>query len=226
MNITGICASPRGDRSRTLRLVRGVLSGVEDDGAETVLIDIGRRTIGFCTACEACITSGSCVIDDDFNETLAELAIADGVVLGSPVYIDNVTAQMKAFADRCADAIHYQALWGKYGCSVSTTWESGGDGVVAYMDHVLQYLGAQTIPGLSVALHDDETALVPAEAATRELGRCLASAICSRPLFPGQQEFMAGNRACFAGIVAANRECRPEEYERWVQRGWIGSGNR
>ena len=40
---------------------------------------------------------------------------ADAIVFGSPVYIDNVTGQMKVFFDRLADAIHYQHSPGKLG---------------------------------------------------------------------------------------------------------------
>ena len=37
---------------------------------------------------------------------------ADGIVLGSPVYINGVTAQLKTMIDRLADAIHCQMLEG------------------------------------------------------------------------------------------------------------------
>jgi hypothetical protein len=32
---------------------------------------------------------------------------------------------------------------------------------------------------------------------------------------------MAENRKHFAEIVRANRDWRPDEYERWVREGWI-----
>ena len=58
---------------------------------------------------------------------------------------------MKVFFDRLADAIHYQVLAGKFGCSVATTYESGGDGVISYLNHVLNYLGIISVGGISVA---------------------------------------------------------------------------
>jgi hypothetical protein len=42
---------------------------------------------------------------------------AEGIVLGSPVYIDSVTAQLKRWIDRSANAMHCMMLLGKYGCT-------------------------------------------------------------------------------------------------------------
>jgi multimeric flavodoxin WrbA len=42
-----------------------------------------------------------CLIDDDMREIYAMLESCDGLVLGSPVYFDTVTAQTKLMMDRC-----------------------------------------------------------------------------------------------------------------------------
>jgi len=76
---------------------------------------------------------------------------ANGIVFASPVYVDNVTGQMKIFIDRLADAIHYQVLTGKYSCAVTTTYESGGNEVESYLNHVLNYLGVISVGGISIA---------------------------------------------------------------------------
>jgi multimeric flavodoxin WrbA len=146
---------------------------------------------------------------------------ADGIVLGSPVYIDHVTGQMKVFIDRLADTIHYQKLFGKYGCAVSTTWISGGAQVVSYLNHVLNYLGVFTLPGMWVAVGDDEQALYRADHQARKLGERLVGAIKTRPRFPGQEAIIAENRSYFARIVENNRDWRPGEYDDWIRRGWI-----
>jgi multimeric flavodoxin WrbA len=102
---------------------------------------------------------------------------ADAIVLGSPVYIDNISGQMKVFFDRLADAIHYQILAGKYGCSVATTYESGGDDVVAYLNHVLNYLGILSVGGFSIATGGRDEAVEDAGPSARALGRKLAAAV-------------------------------------------------
>ncbi len=142
--------------------------------------------------------------------------------LGSPVYIDNISGQMKVFFDRLADAIHYQVLAGKFGCSVATTYESGGDDVIAYLNHVLNYLGIISVGGISVATGGKTEAVGENEEAARALGRKLADAIANGCSDPVQEAILADNRAYFRAIVEENRDLRPQEYERWVKMGWIG----
>ncbi len=148
MNILALCGSPRTIRSTTRRLAGFVLEGARSAGAETEMIDLCDLRITPCTACEGCTCTGTCVFDDDLPFILERIKEADALVFASPVYLDNVSGQMKIFFDRLADAIHYQLLSGKFGCSVATTHTSGGDEVVAYQNHVLRYLGVMTVGGL------------------------------------------------------------------------------
>ena len=47
-----------------------------------------------------CQESGCCIIDDDMQKLYREIQTADAVVLGSPVYMWQMTAQTKLFVDR------------------------------------------------------------------------------------------------------------------------------
>jgi len=208
-------------KSRTRKLVRFVLSGAEEEGADTELLDLHDRKIEACTACDACALTGKCVFDDDFLSIVQMMRLSDGIVLGSPVYIDNVSGQMKIFVDRLADSIHYQVLTGKYGCAVATTGSSGGEEVVSYLNHVINYLGAQALPGMWVALEDDEQAIYGSEERARQLGRNLVRAISAGTRFPEQLRIIEENRAFFASIVTAHSQRRRPEYDEWVKRGWI-----
>jgi multimeric flavodoxin WrbA len=222
MKILAIHGSPRTTGSTTRKLATFILEGAAETGAETEMIDLCDYRITPCTACDACSLNGVCVNDDDVPVIVARMKDADGIIFGSPVYIDNVTGQMKLFFDRLADAIHYQVLAGKYGCSVATTHTSGGDDVVAYQDHVLNYLGVIAVGGLCVATGGNSGAVDDAENSARALGKKLAEAIRDGISDPKQEEEMAGNREFFKDIVIENRDFRTEEYDRWVRMGWIG----
>ncbi|MFZ1896524.1 flavodoxin family protein [Methanoregula sp.] len=221
MKILAIHGSPRTIRSTTRRLAGFVLEGAADAGAETEMIDLADYRIVPCTACEACTLNGTCVNDDDLPSLVARMKEADAIVFGSPVYIDNITGQMKVFFDRLADAIHYQQLAGKYGCAVATTEESGGDGVVAYLSHVLNYLGIISVGGISVATGGKPEPVDAAEPAARALGKKLADAVRDGYADPVQEAVLTDNRAYFRSMVEENRDLRPEEYERWMRMGWI-----
>ena len=104
MKIIGINASPKGNASNTLQLVKSVLEGAESEGAETELVDLYKLHIEYCTACGACYATGECPLFDDFEELFDKMMNADGIVLGAPNYINSVPAPMKALlrpAFRC-----------------------------------------------------------------------------------------------------------------------------
>lgn len=54
-----------------------------------------------CQACGEAPRSGFCLVDDELTPKLDQLARADLVLFGSPIYFDSVSAQAKAFIDRC-----------------------------------------------------------------------------------------------------------------------------
>jgi multimeric flavodoxin WrbA len=211
MRILAIHGSPRTIRSTTRRLTQFVLDGATEAGAETEMIDLCDLRITPCTACDACSLNGICVNDDDIPVLIDRMKDADGLVFASPVYIDNVSGQMKVFFDRLADAIHYQLLSGKYGCSVATTHTSGGDEVVAYQNHVLNYLGVLTVGGLYVDTGGNADKVDACGDDARALGRNLAGAVINGFSDPVQEEEITGNRIFFRDIVIENKDLRTEE---------------
>jgi multimeric flavodoxin WrbA len=220
MKILAIHGSPRAIRSTSRKLATLVLDGAAEAGAETEMIDLCDFRVTPCTACEGCSFNGICVYEDDLPPLVERMKDADGIVFASPVYIDNVSGQMKIFFDRLADAIHYQVLAGKYGCSVATTHTSGGDEVVAYQNHVLNYLGVIVVGGISVATGGNAESVDGVEVSARALGKKLAGAVSNGFSDPKQEEEIAGNREFFKDLVIENRDFRTEEYERWVRMGW------
>jgi multimeric flavodoxin WrbA len=221
MKILAINGSPRTIRSMTRHLANFVLEGAAEECDDAELIDICDLLITPCTACEGCSFNGICVFDDDVPLIIQRMKAADGIILASPVYVDNISGQMKVFIDRLADAIHYQVLHGKYGCSVATTHTSGGEDVVAYQNHVLNYLGVITVGGLSIATGGNIEALEAVAPSARALGKKLANAIRSGYSDQKQEEEIAGNREFFKDIVLENRDFRTEEFERWEKMGWV-----
>jgi len=99
MKIIGINASPKAEKSQTRRLVAGVLEGARQAGADVTFIDICSLDIHYCTACGTCYAKGECIYDDDYPALFEKLLDADGIVLGSPNYINQVTAQLKTMQE-------------------------------------------------------------------------------------------------------------------------------
>ncbi|NIQ96459.1 MAG: flavodoxin family protein, partial [Desulfuromonadales bacterium] len=125
MNIVCVVGSPHGVEGNTARLMEHVLQGAKSRGALCEVISLAQKQVGFCCGCDTCHRSGRCPHGDDFEEIREKIEAADGVILASPNYIFSVSAQMKAFMDRCCGVVHCMSFRGKYGLAVVT---SGGGG--------------------------------------------------------------------------------------------------
>ena len=101
MKIVGFNASPRKDGS-TAWAVNKILEGSKECGWQTRLWHSRELNIKPCSGCIACHQSGSkgCVLPDDMQKIYDALAEADALVLGSPVYMGQMSAQAKIFTDR------------------------------------------------------------------------------------------------------------------------------
>jgi len=99
MNIIGYIASPR-TNGNTAWTVNQILEGAKEQGAQTQAWYTGALDIKPCKGCLGCVKSGRCVINDDMQQLYSALKQADALVLGSPVYMGQMTAQAKTFTDR------------------------------------------------------------------------------------------------------------------------------
>jgi multimeric flavodoxin WrbA len=221
MKVLGINSSPRRKHSRTLKLVEAVLGGARQHGAETELVDVCALDIRYCLGCQGCYAKGMCVRDDDFPDLLDTMVRADGIVLGSPVYMYGVTAQLKTVIDRMADAVYCQMFAGKYGCAVVTAGSSGEKDVLRYMNRILNELGAVTVGEVGVTLDVNPTALDAAIGDAVMLGQTLADAIQTRRQYPNQESLLAEHRERIKQFIAANKELLAHAHEWWMERGWI-----
>jgi multimeric flavodoxin WrbA len=99
LKILAIVGSPRLD-GNTNYLVDQALAEAEKLGAETEKIVISQHKVNPCLGHDNCASRESCTQKDDAGWIIDKFYEADGVILASPVYYLNVTAQMKAFLDR------------------------------------------------------------------------------------------------------------------------------
>jgi multimeric flavodoxin WrbA len=221
MKIIGINASPKGNASNTLQLVKSVLEGTESEGAETELVDLYKLHIEYCTGCGACYATGECPLLDDFDEIFEKILNADGIVLGAPNYINSVPAPMKALFDRLSDAIHCQMLTGKFGCSVCTAGGSGEEEVLKYMNGVLMHLGVTVVGGIGIVIGRDPSALQKSTEPAQDLGKKLVKSIRGEIKYPDQDEAHRQRTEYFCQLAKFNKERFAHDYNWYAQKGLI-----
>lgn len=100
MNIVALLGSPRrGGNSDTIAEI--VLDQARSMGGKVKTFALNDLDFKGCQGCESCKNGREdCALKDDLTEVLADVAEADALVLASPVYYRDVTAQMKMFIDR------------------------------------------------------------------------------------------------------------------------------
>ena len=88
----------------TDRLLVKAAEGARSEGAEAEIIDLYRlEKYTGCVSCFGCKTEGRlgrCVCRDGLAPALEKIRAADGLVLGSPVYLGEVTAACRALLER------------------------------------------------------------------------------------------------------------------------------
>ncbi len=102
MKVVAFNGSPRKE-GNTYLLVQRVFEEIRKEGIETEYIHFGGKPLRGCTACLKCRENKDkkCVLPDDgLNGYVAKMEEAEGIILASPVYFSNVTAEMKALIDR------------------------------------------------------------------------------------------------------------------------------
>jgi multimeric flavodoxin WrbA len=99
-NIIGMIASPR-KNGNTAWIVNKILEGANERGCKTQSFNFSDLDINPCRGCNGCKQNDrGCVIHDDMQKLYDALEYADTLVLGSPIYMGQMSAQAKIFTDR------------------------------------------------------------------------------------------------------------------------------
>ena len=99
MKLLAIVGSPR-PKGNTNYLVDQALGEAARMGVETEKLVLSRYEVNPCLGHDDCASFKSCLQKDDAAWILEKFCEADGIILATPVYYYNVSAQMKAFIDR------------------------------------------------------------------------------------------------------------------------------
>jgi multimeric flavodoxin WrbA len=137
----------------TAILIRKVFSELQDVGIETEMIQLAGKTIRGCTACRKCFDNKNqrCAIDDDcVNECIEKMLEADGIILASPTYFADVTAEMKALIDRAGYVARANPdmLKRKVGAAVVATRRAGSIHTFDTLNHFF-LISQMIVPGSS-----------------------------------------------------------------------------
>ena len=105
MKMIAVNGSPR-TQWNTAQMLKSALRGAESAGAETQLVNLYDASFKGCISCFACKkgrgeTAGRCTMRDGLTDLLDEItASGAGLLIGSPIYLGDVTSATRAFLER------------------------------------------------------------------------------------------------------------------------------
>ena len=100
MKVVAVLGSPR-PKGTSATLAEKFLALAGQRGFTPVVHELNSLNYRGCQGCFACKTSrNDCVLQDDLTQVLADVATADVLLLATPVYFGDPTAQLKGFIDR------------------------------------------------------------------------------------------------------------------------------
>ena len=152
MRVVGFNGSAR-NGGNTAMLLRHVFGELEKEGIETELVELSGKRIHGCTACYKCFANQDrrCAVKGDAaNDCIEKIDGAGGILLGSPTYFTDVTAEMKALIDRAgmvgrANGNIYRR---KAGAAVVAVRRAGAIHAFDTMNHFF-LIGEMIVPGSS-----------------------------------------------------------------------------
>jgi multimeric flavodoxin WrbA len=159
MKVVAFNGSPRKD-GNTAILINHVFRELVKEGVETELVHLSGKKIHGCIACYKCFENKDqrCAVKDDIaNECIEKMIKAEGIILGSPVYFTDVTAEMKALIDRAgfvsmANGGMYK---NKVGAAVVAVRRSGAVHTLDTLNHFL-LAGQMIIVGRGIGVGRDK----------------------------------------------------------------------
>ncbi|MBF0527091.1 MAG: SCP2 sterol-binding domain-containing protein, partial [Deltaproteobacteria bacterium] len=183
-------------------------------------IFLSEKRIEYCVGCALCLEKGKCWRLDDHAQIMEKLLAADGVILGSPVYIKHVTAQMKTFLDRSLPYGHKPRTSWKPGLAISVSGGLGETDTARYLAERLRLYGAYSVgeltaiaTGPGVFLGKD---LVEARAA--DLAGTLVRAIREKRRYPATEKDLIFY--LFMGhLIRREKDFMQDDYEYWQKEG-------
>lgn len=101
MKVLILQASPRA-KGNTAWMAEVYKNAAEAAGHEVTLVDVSKKKIAGCLACEYCHTkgNGACIQKDDMQELYPLMAEAEALVIAAPIYYFTLNAQIQTVINR------------------------------------------------------------------------------------------------------------------------------
>ena len=126
----------------TFTALKVMATTLEKEGVATEIVHVGHQDIRGCIGCGRCAELGHCVFDDLVNKLAPKLEVADGLVVGSPVYYASANGTLTNLLDRLFFSTPFSKRM-KVGAAVCSARRGG---TTATFDQLNKYFTISEMP--------------------------------------------------------------------------------
>ena len=222
MKLLVLNGSPHAAEGNTAKLTAALLKPWREAGWEVAERYLARMDIRSCIAQAKCLAGEPCPIKDEVGALHTEMRTADALVLAGPVYVFNVTAQLKAFLDRSMSLLHRPEMMGRHAVVVATSAGMGEQEIARYLGGCCEMMGYDLVGELAgvfmvYSRPNDAEALF---ARAGRLGRELVEAVREKRKYP-KLGIHAAKHRFLRDLIQRNRKLFKGDYAYWKERGWL-----
>jgi multimeric flavodoxin WrbA len=231
MKVLAIVGSDRkdGNTARIVRMVEARMHALASSRGVTLEFEtlfLADHDVRPCRGCRACFDHGEerCPLDDDVALIRRKMDTAAGVIVASPVYVDDVSGRIKNWMDRLAYLSHRPAMGGKCAFTLATVGGSSTARTLRTMDGALLTWGCHLVgrAGFKMGARATREDLPRFQSSAGRVADRLFAAVASnralRPAFVSLMVFKIQQ-------LVWQRE-PVESYDRayWEAQGWLSPG--
>jgi multimeric flavodoxin WrbA len=158
MNILILQGSPRAKGS-TAWMAEEYKNAAEAAGHQVTIVDVAKKKIAGCLACEYCHTKGNgqCIQKDDMQELYPLMNEAEVLVLAAPIYYFTLCAQIQAPIQRMY-SVNKPANVKKMALLMSSYSPGVYDGATAEFRNICNYWSVENMGFVSAKIDEQKTA--------------------------------------------------------------------
>lgn len=192
---------------------------------EVETVSLSQQDLQFCRGCRICYDRGEehCPVKDPVLEIKSKMLGADGIIMASPVYVDDVSGVIKTFIDRLCHVCHRPQFAGKVGYVLATTGDSRTSKTLETMALAMRtwgfHMAGQAGFKMGALMKSEATRArfdSQAETAARQIFRAIHEEHYKTPSFFSLMMFkiqqMSWKQKGEPGTL---------DYRYWEQRGWF-----
>lgn len=232
MKVLSLIFSLHGQKSKTAAAANRFVAELEQlsgEKADHQLITGDMMNISYCRGCAVCFNGKTCALaeTDDIEKLKTLIADCDLLILGSPVYMANVSGLCKSFFDRTAAWSHGMPIPWKKTVLIATTSTSFAKETIDWLELLLTQYGCVVFSRLALAdmyaekqeLTNDEKIRAAAKETTYYLQNPL---LCPHE----RQSFQFKQRKDAYAPIASYKKAQAmaillnHEYAQWLKNGY------